>query len=428
MLDRADIDALLMGALYGELSPDESTRLDEHLSAHPQDKLILDGLSRARQAVKDSLILLLHAEPPAAVSALLMQEAARRAPAPREQRIGWFAKLVAVMRHPAVAAVTVVVLIAAVGGTIYLKNGKRAVVEREIASKQSAPAFERADDGVAATPPTASAGSGSAVAVNETGNSNGSGFTAGYTDESVDDPDQADQQTAQQTPSTGDLKKTGGKKTTGKGYIEVRTHGPEPKDAYATSETEKTESAGYKDKNGVDTKPTTAPEPPPPTNPNRDRSGKTAGNTTSTVIIPGGDDRAETGSTLGLSGDAIDSTTAGAAGTGGAPTAPQYNSATGSSGGGSTADPHATARGLHTRLIGLVKANKCSEASKVALDISQRDPDYYAQFVANDRRVKACKPYIDNARKKKNDAAKRATKDQPQEDVAPAPDTMKISE
>src|SRR5262245_49809729 len=132
MLDRQDIDALMMGALYGELSPTESTRLEEHLSAHPQDRMVLDGLSRARQALRESHVLAVQAEPPAAVSALLLQEAARRAPAPREARVGFFAKLTAFMRHPAMAAVTVIVLVAAVGGTLYLKNRDGSAAEQEV--------------------------------------------------------------------------------------------------------------------------------------------------------------------------------------------------------------------------------------------------------------------------------------------------------
>ena len=421
MLDRQDIDALLMGALYGELSPDESTRLDEHLSAHPQDKIVLDGLSRARQAVKDSLILSAQAEPPAAVSALLMQEAARRAPAPREQRAGWFAKLVAAMRHPAVAAVTVVVLIAAVGGTIYLKNGGRAVVDHEVASKQEAQAQQPTTPATTAAA-TPAAGSGSAAIADEGGaiaeSDNGSGYSA-------------DLQTNDGHAGTGDkvAAPTGTehkRPQKGKDYIEVRTHGPTVKDP-DTGESVDTEN-GKLAKN-ADEKPT-AP-PPPPAEPDRDRS-KAGAKTTTTVIVPG-DDRADT--SMGLSGD-LDTnsgygTTTGSTGSAnaGAGAAPQYSSAAGATSGGGTTppDPNAAAKGLHTRLTGLVKANKCPEATKVALDLYARYPDYYNQFVANDRKVKACKPYIDNARRKKNDAAKKAAKDQPQE-VSPAPDTMKISE
>lgn len=428
MLDRQDIDALLMGALYGELSPDESTRLEEHLSAHPQDKIVLDGLSRARQAVKDSLILARQAEPPAAVSALLMQEAARRAPAPREQRVGWFAKLVAVMRHPAVAAVTVVVLIAAVGGTIYLKNGDRGVVEREVASKQEAQAPATT---AAATP---SAGSGSAAvvdegaAIGETGN--GSGYVADLqtTDGHADTNGKTVANETDKGVAPGGTEPKRPRK--GKDYIEVHTPGPMVKDP-DTGESIDTEKRQVAKNADVDVKPTTPP--PPPAEPGRDR-GKTGAKTTTTVIVPG-DDRADT--SIGLSGD-IDSTTAGAGAgagqggygtaTGSTATAPQYSSAGASAGGSTTPpDPTAAAKGLHTRLIGLVKANKCTEASKVALDLYARYPDYYNQFVANDRKVKACKPYIDNARRKKNDAAKKAAKDQPQE-VSPAPDSMKISE
>src|SRR5690242_7700271 len=108
MVDRQDIDALMIGALYGELSPAEEARLNAHLESHPADKSAMTDLQQAREVVRESRVFEQQAEPPQAISALLLQEAARRAPrkvaAARddEDRPGWFARLVrSFMLHPA---------------------------------------------------------------------------------------------------------------------------------------------------------------------------------------------------------------------------------------------------------------------------------------------------------------------------------------
>src|SRR5215471_169891 len=97
MVDRQDIDALLVSALYGELTPADEARLSQHLESHPTDRTVLDDLTRARAAVRDSRIFELQLEPPQAVSAILLQEAARRAPRKvlvDEAKPSWFARLV----------------------------------------------------------------------------------------------------------------------------------------------------------------------------------------------------------------------------------------------------------------------------------------------------------------------------------------------
>ena len=80
MGDRLDIDALLIGALYGELDGDERARLDAHLASHPADRAALDSLrsTRAWLTDHDARAFLGAAEPANAISARLIQEAARR--------------------------------------------------------------------------------------------------------------------------------------------------------------------------------------------------------------------------------------------------------------------------------------------------------------------------------------------------------------
>jgi len=124
MADRTDIDALLIGALYGELTPADEARLTAHLESHPADRSALDDLTRTRAAVRDSRILAFQYEPPAAVSALLLQEASRRAPRMQDREaVSWFQRFVhSFAAHPAMAAAATVVLVLGVAGTLYLRG------------------------------------------------------------------------------------------------------------------------------------------------------------------------------------------------------------------------------------------------------------------------------------------------------------------
>jgi hypothetical protein len=122
MADRTDIDALLIGALYGELTPADEARLTAHLESHPADRTALDDMARTRVAVRESRILAFQAEPPAAVSALLLQEASRRAPRSGSSE-SWFQRFVrSFAAHPAMAAAATVVLVLGVAGTLYLRG------------------------------------------------------------------------------------------------------------------------------------------------------------------------------------------------------------------------------------------------------------------------------------------------------------------
>ena len=123
MADRTDIDALLIGALYGELTPADEARLTAHLESHPADRTALDDLTRTRAAVRDSRILAFQFEPPAAVSALLLQEASRRAPRVQDREESWFQRFVrSFAAHPAMAAAATIVLVLGVAGTLYLRG------------------------------------------------------------------------------------------------------------------------------------------------------------------------------------------------------------------------------------------------------------------------------------------------------------------
>src|ERR1043166_8735368 len=124
MPDRTEIDALLIGALYGELTPADEARLTAHLESHPADRTALSDLTRTRAAVRESRILAFQFDPPQGISALLLREASRRAPRPAPATEGWFQRFVrAFMAHPAMAAAAMLVLVVGVAGTLYLRGG-----------------------------------------------------------------------------------------------------------------------------------------------------------------------------------------------------------------------------------------------------------------------------------------------------------------
>ena len=83
----------------------------------------------------------------------------------------------------------------------------------------------------------------------------------------------------------------------------------------------------------------------------------------------------------------------------------------------------AWARDQHVRVQAFVKAGKCQDAAKLALEISAKAPDYYAQSVATDRAVKPCASYISDARDKEAEKSQkaRAQKRVNANEPAPAP-------
>jgi hypothetical protein len=60
----------------------------------------------------------------------------------------------------------------------------------------------------------------------------------------------------------------------------------------------------------------------------------------------------------------------------------------------------AWAKEQHARVTALVRAGNCVDAGPIAASIASAAPDYYAQFVATDRAIQQCKPYINDAKDK----------------------------
>ena len=155
MGDRQDIDALLVGALYGELDSDDRARLDAHLASHPGDRAALDGLRSTREALRDSGVSATFGEEPsAAISARLLQEAARRAPAPRlgEGVLGFLASLFRpVSSHPALSAAAALVLVIGIG-SLMMKNGRMKAAQPEVQTAAHDEPVRAADPATIAPP------------------------------------------------------------------------------------------------------------------------------------------------------------------------------------------------------------------------------------------------------------------------------------
>ncbi|MBL9017965.1 MAG: hypothetical protein JNL83_27510 [Myxococcales bacterium] len=159
MLERQEIDALLISALYGELTPSEESRLAAHFEAHPADKTALATLTSTRDAVRESRILQVQVDPPPSITTVILQEAARRAPKQQEEREGWFARLAkAFMAHPAMAAAAMLVVV--LGVTTLVNNRKGDHFAESTAPSSSQVASERAGSPASAG---AQLGSGSAA-------------------------------------------------------------------------------------------------------------------------------------------------------------------------------------------------------------------------------------------------------------------------
>lgn len=148
MLQCRDIDALMMDWLYGELGPQQAQSFSSHLEDCSRCHTELAAFERTRELVG----VLPTEEPPAAVSALLIREAATRATPARATAEGggffaWLAKFFQPLQHPAMAALATLVLVAGVAGTFWMRgDGKLAEPEIDNTA-DTAPVAATADQG-----------------------------------------------------------------------------------------------------------------------------------------------------------------------------------------------------------------------------------------------------------------------------------------
>jgi hypothetical protein len=383
MVDRQDIDALLISALYGELTPADEARLQTHLDSHPADRTALADLTVARNAVRESRILTVQLEPPQAVSALLLQEAARRAPKPAkvEEREGWFQRFVrSFASHPAMAAAAMLVLVVGVAGTMYLR-GDRAVeqtADRDNASSEvSAPA-------TASTPDTTLALESRRLEQNA-GSAYQASLDEGRRKDSEATPatgadDQGDEE-ATEAPG-GEVAKKKPVKRGGDTYLSTPRVQPQPKELDSDKAAAPAKRSSVKNDAIVEDT----------------RKGGAAGG-----FVP----RPETVTATPPAADRQPSRNAPAA----PPppvTAPVVGSANEEQKQEKQDEDASWAREVHGRVQAAVRANDCKSATSLAMALSNRAPGYYAQNVDNDRELKTCRTYINAERDREAERVQRA--------------------
>jgi hypothetical protein len=440
MVDRQDIDALLIGSLYGELSSADEARLQAHLESHPADRTALAGLTHARDAVRRSRILDAQLEPPQSVSALLLQEAARRAPRKasekEEVREGWFARLRrSFLMHPAMAAAAMLVVVIGVAGTLYMRQGDHFASPEVASGAEQARAADTAQaamgSGAAAapapaTPPAATAaldegayrvglaeGTGSpAKEAQAKGQATAAALAKDEAEaaavalrvrqeklerqEKPEKPEKKDQAEGAKKPADVDRRSVASQ------GLEVTTPRPVPKDLddAVDGNTAKAPAAD----------PAPAPESASPSGPGRGFA----------TVPPPPRARAPEAAppaapiTANATRDADDAklrrapgagTAGGGGSVGGAPAGGEDR------GGNRESAPEADAawaKDQHSRLVTQVRAGRCNDAVSTALALSSRAPGYYQQNVETDRALKACLPLINNAREREAERAQRA--------------------
>jgi len=387
MTDRQDIDALLVGALYGELDAGERARLDAHLSTHPEDRAALAALEQTRAQVRRGLAELPVAEPPPSLSALLLQEAASaaarttrrgaRATATAAEAeaadAGLWARFVTWVRpfalNPAYAGALALLLVAGTATALYVRTGgKVAEPEARLAEtteSSAVPASPPAPPEGAAplqlqrAEPAAAAPPADEYRVDLDGLAAENGDVEGAHEPA---------RTAATRGGKGARAKSG-RNTLG---IEVEA----------------------KKSDGVDIKEL-----------DQDRSAqKKAAATVASdddTLVPA--DEAGAAPTRKLAAPPPAPGMGGAGAAAGSGTPRQAEPKTPKQMDVKLAEWAATS---HARLRKLVADGKCPEAGRVGADIKDRAPEYYAANVANDRAIRACKSYIDGQAKKK--AAKDA--------------------
>jgi anti-sigma factor RsiW len=431
--DRTDIDALMMGSLYGELDAHEVARLEAHLEAHPQDRAELASLRRTREAVRELPLL----EPSAALTAKLMHEAARHVPrkavaVPLAEEGGglaaWFSRIFRpVLLHPAMAGAATLVLVGGVAGTLYLR-GQR-VAQPMVRSAQPQPAaLEQpkaeselvahwSDHEEAPPPPTATADFSTAASNGDSAGAIGKAAKEGYR---VDLEGQgayrlADQRKATESAATSGradkLRHVGGKEPAP--LVASAISGTDPllseddadgRDRFAAPAggAAKKQAAGRAGDAVVVDVP--APAPMEPEAANRMAVGSTG---TSDAKAKGPVAQPTKAATKPSSYQLADR--GGAAAGMAAPAAPAAESIAPQQASRDEAKAEAAkstaelawARMQHGKLTAAIKAKKCREAAQLANDLLDRNPDYYLSTVAGSKDVKSCQYYVDSEAKRR---------------------------
>lgn len=398
-MDRLDIDALLISSVYGELSSADETRLRAHLESHPADRTLLDRLTRARAAVQESRVFAMQLDPPAAVSALLLQEAARRVPrqVSEDEPRGWFAWLRrSIFMHPAMAAALMLVIVVGVAGTLYFRRGERGAPE--VAGGEYASAEPR---GESAPPPAATAAPATAA---------GSAAPATAAPEADRSEYYLERGPGKETaPRAGNESyrvglanegaATSGKKAESAKSVTPPTRRlPSPSTILEVTGTDR--KAAPKDIDDAEAG-VSAPPPKPSTRGAQPNAAEPQVPEEPDAIARRDSD-ADKRLRVAPNATTDSRPAAGQGGGKGAPEAAEPAIA--------MPEDAAWARDQHARLVKQVSAGKCADAAGTAAELSGRAPSYYKQNVATDRAVKDCLAYINVERERaaERKAAKQA--------------------
>jgi hypothetical protein len=402
MGDRQDIDALLIGALYGELDAAEQERLDAHLASHPADRATMDSLAETRSRVRDQLATMPQVEPAPAISTLILQEAARRAPRKGAQEksggvLAWLSGLLQpIARHPALAGAMALVLVGGAAGVLY-NRGK-------------VDSTEHATHTVAAPEPTTGAAPPAPPSALDRNGELGDGKDLKNADEKPTPTESYQVQLAD--------KEHEAESGQAAGKVAAANPSPDPS-ATPPPASQKGVHAPTVGHNGYLT--VTRPERQPKTLED-DKLAFAGPAVAGGGGAPGGAGGAGAAAGRapadhGFASGAAAETTAGDDVASNAATQPPPKAAT-------TAPASPTADGAyrptedakltewaqvqHTHMVALVKAGNCTEAGKLGTELATKAPEYYATHVENDRAVRGCKQYIDQAKRKKANEAQKS--------------------
>lgn len=398
MGDRQDIDALLIGALYGELDGDDRARLDAHLASHPGDRAALDGLRSTRAAVRDSGVTAGFGavEPAAAVSARLLQEAARRAPAPPvgQGLLGFLASLFRpIAQHPALSATAALVLVIGIG-SMMMKRGEW---------KVSQPAPQTASS-------SGAAGSGSAAANAEPATIAAPETPPGGYAVGLDNGVGAKQQAAgDDLDGLADERQLAAREHESAAEGRIAKDQPTAAKPAATRAAAKGAGSGYLevDKRAAGSDLAMAsPDSPPPV----DRDGEDAPAVNRTAEESRPSIAPSMGGQVATSRGAVPAAPPPSIAQAPAPADPDAATLALKK----EAENEAWARDQHARMVKLVNAGKCTEAGVIGAAIARKAPEYYQSAVANDRAVRSCQAYVDRARRAKAPAPKSKAGNQQQ--------------
>ena len=409
MGDRQDIDALLIGALYGELDADDQARLDAHLAAHPADQAAMDELARTRAHVREGLARLPEAEPAPAISTLLIREAARRAPRRAAAGsgggvLGWLAGLFRpVAAHPALAGALTLAVVAGAAGILHERGkvGSQPSAVATVDETTAVPAEAADGESPRAEAPASAAAPGARPAeAYQVGllDSEGSGSAAGAGDLHLRQ-DVAGGRGATLTLD-GKAADTGGKDVgLPAGHHRVAVAG-----AHGTGSTQKAPARPAKKAAHHDT-------------------GYVEVQTAEPQLKSLDDNRAPRSRDLAKGEVAKPSprVSAGPAGDAVAPSPPPPPAQAPAYDKNKDAKLDEWAKVQHARLVSLVRDGKCVEAGKLGNEIAERAPQYYAAHVEHDRAIRQCKQYIDQEKRKSaTERYKSRARNAPEADMAPA--------